>query len=613
MCGIAGWVGYQRDLTQEHDTAAAMTETMACRGPDDAGLWLDRHAAIGQRRLAIIDLEGGRQPMLAEAQGRTTAVLTYSGEVYNFRELRAELQRRGHQFRTASDTEVVLNAYLEWGPSLVDRLNGMYAFAIWDARTEELLLVRDRMGIKPLYYYPTADGVLFGSEPKAILANPLAEAVLDADGLREALGFVKTPELGILRGLAEVRPGSVVTVSRKGISKSRYWQLEATEHTDDLDTTVRTVRELLEDIVERQLIADVPLCTLLSGGLDSSALTALAAKALTAQGAGPVRSFSVDFAGYTDNFHADAFRDSPDAPFVAEVAEHVAAEHTNIVLDNEDLMDPVVRAAALHARDLPNGMGEMDFSLYLLFKAIRGRSTVALSGESADEVFGGYKWFHDPVAVNGNTFPWIAARAHSQTESVYRGLAERLQLGDYVQQRYQEALAEVPRLAGETGLEARMRELSYLNLTRFVNLLLDRKDRMSMAVGLEVRVPFCDHRLVQYVFNAPWAMKTFDGKEKSLLRAATADVLPQSVVQRKKSPYPSTQDAGYEKALREELARVIEDSSAPVTELVPRKDIQTLLDSPLVTVGSDSATRRTVESLLGLNRWILDYGVRVEL
>ncbi|MGO1049996.1 asparagine synthase (glutamine-hydrolyzing) [Crossiella sp. CA198] len=611
MCGIAGWVGYQRDLTQEQDTAAAMTETMACRGPDDAGLWLDRHAAIGQRRLAIIDLEGGRQPMVAEQDGRTAAVLSYSGEVYNFRELRAELQRRGHLFRTASDTEVVLNAYLEWGPALVDRLNGMYAFAIWDARSEELLLVRDRMGIKPLYYYPTADGVLFGSEPKAILANPLAEAVLDADGLRESLAFVKTPELGILRGLFEVRPGSVVTVSRKGIGKSRYWRLEATEHTDDLDTTVGTVRELLEDIVERQLIADVPLCTLLSGGLDSSALTALAAKALTAQDAGPVRSFSIDFAGYTDNFHADAFRDSPDAPFVAEVAAHVAADHTNIVLDNDDLMDPAVRAAALHARDLPTGMGEMDFSLYLLFKAIRGRSTVALSGESADEVFGGYKWFHDPAAVNGGTFPWIAARAHSQTESVYSGLAQRLQLRDYVQQRYQEALAEVPRLAGETGLEARMRELSYLNLTRFVNILLDRKDRMSMAVGLEVRVPFCDHRLVQYVFNAPWAMKTFDGKEKSLLRAATADVLPQSVVQRKKSPYPSTQDAGYEKALREELATVLTDSAAPVCELVPPKDIQQLLDSPLTAVGSDSATRRTVESLLGLNRWILDYDVRL--
>ncbi|MCK2242527.1 MULTISPECIES: asparagine synthase (glutamine-hydrolyzing) [unclassified Crossiella] len=611
MCGIAGWVGYQRDLTQEQDTAAAMTETMACRGPDDSGLWLDRHAAIGQRRLAIIDLEGGRQPMVAEQDGRTAAVLSYSGEVYNFRELRAELQRRGHHFRTASDTEVVLTAYLEWGPALVDRLNGMYAFAIWDARSEELLLVRDRMGIKPLYYYPTADGVLFGSEPKAILANPLAEAVLDADGLREALAFVKTPELGILRGLFEVRPGSVVTVSRKGIGKSRYWQLEATEHTDDLDTTVGTVRELLEDIVERQLIADVPLCTLLSGGLDSSALTALAAKALTAQGAGPVRSFSIDFAGYTDNFHADAFRDSPDAPFVAEVAAHVAADHTNIVLDNDDLMDPAVRAAALHARDLPTGMGEMDFSLYLLFQAIRGRSTVALSGESADEVFGGYKWFHDPAAVNGGTFPWIAARAHSQTESVYSGLAQRLQLRDYVQQRYQEALTEVPRLAGETGLEARMRELSYLNLTRFVNILLDRKDRMSMAVGLEVRVPFCDHRLVQYVFNAPWAMKTFDGKEKSLLRAATADVLPQSVVQRKKSPYPSTQDAGYEKALREELATVLTDSAAPVCELVPRKDIQQLLDSPLNAVGSDSATRRTVESLLGLNRWILDYDVRL--
>lgn len=257
MCGITGWVDYGRDLRRERETVQAMTDTMACRGPDAEGMWLTPHAAFGHRRLAIIDIEGGRQPMTADAGGEVVAALTYSGEVYNFRELRAELTQRGHRFRTQSDTEVVLEAYLEWGEDFVSRLNGMYAFAIWDARRDELLLVRDRMGIKPLYYYPTPNGVLFGSEPKAILANPLAERVVDADGLREILSFVKTPECAVFRGMYEVRPGQVVKVRREGLSKRRYWRLEAHEHTDDLQTTVRTVRELLDDIIERQLISEI--------------------------------------------------------------------------------------------------------------------------------------------------------------------------------------------------------------------------------------------------------------------------------------------------------------------------------------------------------------------
>src|SRR5919205_2210391 len=272
MCGITGWVDFERNLTAEQSTVQAMTDTMACRGPDAEGLWIAPHAALGHRRLAVIDLEGGRQPMLAEENRRILAVLTYSGEVYNFRELRAELAAQGHHFRTYSDTEVVLRAYLEWGEDFVNRLNGMYAFAIWDVRREELLLVRDRMGIKPLYYYPTSSGVLFGSEPKAILANPLVEPVVDEDGLRELFSFVKTPEQAIFRGMREVRPGQIVRVRREGTTKRRYWALESREHAGDTDATVRTIRELLDDIVARQLISDVPLCSLLSGGLDSSAI-----------------------------------------------------------------------------------------------------------------------------------------------------------------------------------------------------------------------------------------------------------------------------------------------------------------------------------------------------
>ncbi|MBP2707119.1 asparagine synthase (glutamine-hydrolyzing) [Microbispora sp. RL4-1S] len=614
MCGITGWVDYQRDLRQEREILRAMTDTMACRGPDAEGTWVAPHVAFGHRRLAIIDIEGGRQPMTAEAGAGGSVVLTYSGEVYNFRELREELVQRGHRFRTQSDTEVVVEAYLEWGEDFVTRLNGMYAFGIWDSRTEELLLVRDRMGIKPLYYYPTPDGVLFGSEPKAILANPLAERVIDADGLREILSFVKTPECAVFRGMYEVRPGHVVRVRREGVSKRRYWGLEAREHTDDLPTTIRTVRELLDDIVTRQLISDVPLCTLLSGGLDSSSVTALAAKAL--RGQGRVRSFSVDFAGYEENFQPDDMRDTPDAPFVHDLVRHVGSDHTDIVLDSADLMDPGVRAAVLRARDLPLGIGDMDTSLYLLFKAIRGHSTVALSGESADEVFGGYRWFHDPDAVRADTFPWLvfsgALNLRTRGEFLEENLLRKLDLPAYRADSYQRAIAEVPRLPGETGLERRMREISYLHLTRFVQVLLDRKDRMSMAVGLEVRVPFCDHRLVEYVFNAPWAMKTFDGHEKSLLRAAAADVLPRSVIERRKVPYPSTQDPAYERALRAEVTAMLERTDLAVAPLVDTAKVRQALDEPVNGVSLQGA-RASLEGLLQLERWLEDYGARLAL
>lgn len=616
MCGITGWVDFERDLRHERDTLQAMVDTMACRGPDDEGLWISPHAALGHRRLAVIDIAGGRQPMLAEDHDEVRAVLTYSGEVYNFQRLRAELDTLGWHFHTNSDTEVVLNAYLAWGEDFVTRLNGMYAFAIWDVAREQLLLVRDRMGIKPLYYAATPHGVLFGSEPKAILANPLIQPVVDRNGLCELLAFVKTPEQAIFRGMSEVRPGQLVRIHREGISKRRYWSLTSHEHTDDRSATVRHVRDLLDDIIARQLIADVPLCTLLSGGLDSSAVTALAAKALREQSGGTVRSFAVDFAGHAERFQPDEMRETPDAPYVADLAHHVAADHTDIVLDSNELMDPCARAAVLHARDVPAGAGDMDTSLYLLFRAIREQSTVALSGESADEVFGGYRWFHEPAILKADTFPWLAAmqRSGRQAPILAPALLADLQVADYVADRYHEALGEVPQLPGETGQAKRMREVSYLHLTRFVQALLDRKDRMSMAVGLEVRVPFCDHRLVEYVFNAPWSLKTFDGREKSLLRAATSDVLPRSIVERVKSPYPSTQDPAYEQMLRTQMMQLLANTSAPVLPLLDVERLRIMLAEPVGAMSSPfTGPRGLMEFALNLNTWLTDYRVQVAL
>ena len=611
MCGITGWVAFGRDLRTERPSLEAMTETMACRGPDDRGTWVSAHAALGHRRLAVIDLPGGRQPMsVTSADG--AVVLVYSGETYNFVELRQELGGRGHRFDTDSDTEVVLHAYLEWGEAMAGRLNGMYALAIWDARTDKLVMVRDRMGIKPLYYYPTPDGVLFGSEPKAILANPLAEHTVTLDGLRELFAFVKTPGHAVWDGMREVEPGTVVTVDARGLRTTRYWTLRTREHADDLDATIAHVRELLLDIVRRQLVADVPRCTLLSGGLDSSALTAIAAGLLAERGE-RVRSFAVDFVGQTENFVPDEMRGTPDAPYVHDVVARCRTEHQDIVLDADQLAASDVRSNVVRARDVPAGFGDMDSSLYLLFKAIRGHSTVALSGESADEVFGGYPQFFDPAARAANTFPWLVLfRRHTGALALlHPELKRSLDLGRYIQDAYDTSVAAIERLDAESDFEWTMRKICYLHLTHFVRILLDRKDRMSMALGLEVRVPFCDHRLVEYVYNAPWSFKAFDGREKSLLRAATRDLLPQSVVDRVKSPYPSTQDPRYVANLQRNAREYLSDPAHPVFDLVDRTWLaeQVRVDSTQVgRVG-----RMGLERILDLALWLDMYKPSLKL
>ncbi|MHC3816880.1 asparagine synthase (glutamine-hydrolyzing) [Streptomyces sp. DT9] len=602
MCGITGWVSFERDLHSESATLDAMTETMSCRGPDDRGSWINGPAALGHRRLAIIDLPGGRQPMTADTP-RGTVALVYSGETYNFTELRRELAGRGHRFTTNSDTEVVLRGYLEWGEAVAERLNGMYAFAVWDGRHDKLVMIRDRMGIKPFYYYETADGVLFGSEPKAILANPLARARVGLDGLRELFAFVKTPGHAVWEGMHEVEPGTVVTVDRNGLRRHVYWQLETRPHTDGKDESIAHVRSLLDDIVRRQMVSDVPRCTLLSGGLDSSAMTAIAARQLAESGE-TVRSFAVDFVGQADNFVADELRATPDTPYVHDVARASGTDHRDIVLDSHALADPEVRAQVIRARDIPMGFGDMDASLYLLFRSIREHSTVALSGESADEVFGGYLQFFDEEARRANTFPWLVrfAQHFGDDSDVLRSdLTAALDIPSYIQDSYDTAVAGIQRLEGESDFEFRMRKICHLHLTRFVRVLLDRKDRASMAVGLEVRVPFCDHRLVEYVYNTPWSLKSFDGREKSLLREATADVLPKSVYDRVKSPYPSTQDPKYALALQEHAKDLLARPSHPVFDLVDRGRVTRAArhDAPQIT----QASRRGLERTLDLALW----------
>ncbi|MGI5347178.1 asparagine synthase (glutamine-hydrolyzing) [Streptomyces sp. CA-250714] len=577
MCGITGWASFHHDARPQAPVIEAMTATLTPRGPDAGDVWLGEHAALGHRRLAVIDLAGGTQPM-ADRPDEPAIVLSYSGEVYNHHALRAELRGRGHVFRTRSDTEVVLRAYAEWGEHIADHLEGMFAFAVWDERAQRLLLVRDRLGVKPLFWAAVDGGVAFASEPKALFAHPEIRPRVDADGLREAYSLLFNTGPTVWSGVREVEPGGLLVLDRDGIRERRYWQLEIGVHDDDQDATVERISDLVGAAARSQLEADVPLCSLLSGGIDSTVLTALLADELRLR-EGPdarLRSYAVDYSDQASRFTGDVLRTGHDTPYAIEAGAFIGTDHSTVVLDPRALLAPEHRKAVVVARDSPIGVGDMDTSLYLLFGEIRQHSTVALSGEAADEVFGGYPWFHNPKALAATTFPWLLVTGDEAAMPLNPELD--LRIAEFRDDTYRTALAAVPHLDGETPAEHRQREMQHLSLTRWLRQLLHRKDRLSMAQGLEVRVPYCDHRLVEYAFSTPWQLKSFDGREKSLLRAAGSGLAPDSVLHRPKNHYPATHHPDYNRGLQDLAREAL--ATDQVRALADETRIKPCLDTP---------------------------------
>ncbi|MFJ3673501.1 asparagine synthase (glutamine-hydrolyzing) [Streptomyces sp. NPDC090106] len=602
MCGITGWASFNHDARTQAPVIEAMTATLTPRGPDAGGTWLGERAAIGHRRLAVIDLTGGVQPM-TDRPHEPDIVLSYSGEIYNHHALRTELRNRGHHFRTRSDTEVVLHAYAEWGEAVAEHLDGMFAFAVWDEREQRLLLVRDRLGVKPLFWAAVNGGLAFASEPKALFAHPEIRPCVDADGLREAYSLLFNTGPTVWAGVREVEPGGLLVLDRNGIRERRYWQLEAETHADDQDATIERIRELVGAAARSQLEADVPLCSLLSGGLDSTVLTALLSDELRLrEGPGArIRSYAVDYSDQAAQFTGDVLRTGHDTPFATEAGAFIGTDHSTVVLDPLALLDPEHRKAVVVARDSPIGVGDMDTSLYLLFGEIRQHSTVALSGEAADEVFGGYPWFHSPKALAAGTFPWLLVTGDEAAMPLNPELD--LRIGEFRDDTYHSALAAVPHVEGETPAEHRQREMQHLSLTRWLRQLLHRKDRLSMAQGLEVRVPYCDHRLIEYAFNTPWALKSYDRREKSLLRATGAGLAPESVLWRPKNHYPATHHPDYNRGLQN-MAR-----DALVSE-----QVRTLADETLIKPCLDTPPdqlewghRLRLERVVDLALWLDHY------
>lgn len=612
MCGIAGFCGFGQDCREAearwNGVLSAMGQAVAHRGGDGFGTYLRRHAGLAHARLSIRDLSpAGAQPMVRTREGREYAI-TYNGEIYNADELREELETAGFVFGSTADTEVLLLGYIREGTAFFRKLNGIYAFGIWDEAAERLVLCRDRLGVKPLFYTERNGQLVFGSELKALFRHPEAAPRADLDTLREVFGLgpAHTPGCGVFAGVREVLPGAFGVFSAGGYREERYWNLVCRPHTDSYAETVEKVSFLVRDAVRRQMVSDVPVCSFLSGGIDSSIVTAVAADCLRASG-GTLNTFSFDFRQNDVYFQANAFQPEQDRPYVDEMLTRCATNHRYLECDEAELAR--LLCPAMRARDLP-GMADVDASLLYFCALVKRHNKVALTGECADEIFGGYPWFYREELAGTDGFPWSRSM-ETRTLLLRRGLAEKLELEDYAHARYRESLAEVPETDEDCPYERRRRELSYLSIKWFMQTLLDRMDRASMYSGLEARVPYADHRIAEYLFNVPWKMKYQKGTEKSLLREACADLLPERILHRRKSPYPKTYNPNYERLLSEELGRVAEDPAAPVMQLLDRERVRDFLRAPheygKPWFGQLMAGPQLMAYMLQVNCWLQDY------
>ena len=606
MCAIAGVI----KLTQPFEPGPwvdGMLATMQRRGPDQQGVLPLERGILLHARLAVIDPEGGRQPMTWR-EGEASFSIVYNGELYNSGELRGELEKLGWQFRTHCDTEVMLYAFIQWGEDCLRRSNGIFAFAVWDHRQQKLFLARDRMGVKPLFFTLRQDTLIFGSEIKTLLAHPLVPARLNQDGVAEIMlvGPGRTPGCGVFQGIEEVRPGCCGWFNEKGLQLHPYWQLKAHPHTESFAETAAHVRYLLVDAIRRQLVSDVPVGTFLSGGLDSSLISSVACDAMAADGR-QLHTFSLDYRDNDRYFQPGKFQPNSDTGYIRQMQDFLPAEHHWTVLDTPQLVEGLFEA--VEARDLP-GMADVDASLLLFCREIRQSVTVALSGECADEIFGGYPWYRDPEIRQQAGFPW-AQTSDWRFSFLKEELAQGIDPAAFMNSRCEATLRQTDYLPEDTSEERRMREMTRLNLDWFMQTLLDRKDRMSMYSGLEVRVPFCDWRIVEYLYSVPWAYKDHRQTEKGLLREAMSGWLPEEILWRKKSPYPKTHHPAYRRAVSDRLREIMADPSAPLMQLVRREMLEKLLvsESSVPWYGQLMTAPQTIAYFLQLNYWLEHYHV----
>ena len=596
MCGIYGILrldGGAIDPTQ----LDAMGRLIVHRGPDDAGMHVDGPCAIGMRRLSIIDLVGGHQPM-SSADGQVWLVC--NGEIYNFRELRRELEARGHRFTSHSDSEVVLYAYLEYGDSFVDRLNGMFGFALWDARRRRLLVGRDRLGIKPIYFAERSDRLAFASEAKALLELPGGERAVDPGAIASylQLGYVPAPQ-SIFRGIRKLPPATMLITENGRVEQRRYWHVPTkVDRTIHESEWAERIRESIERSVRMQMVSDVPLGAFLSGGIDSSAVVAFMARASRA----PVKTYSIGFEGS----RADEYYN--ELPYARRIAQLFGTEHREIVVKPD--------VVAL----LPRLLWHMDepvsdtafITTFLVSEFARRDVTVILSGVGGDELFGGYRrylgnhyqayfarlpsWLRSGAAALGEKLP---SDRHSPVLNALRlakGFLASTELsfeeryGTYVQVFSPDAVERLLRVNGfdrHDAMASAFRiaqgddDLNRMMVvdaeTQLPDDLLLLTDKMSMATSLECRVPLLDHELVELAATIPEEIKIRNGRLKHAMKLALADVLPADILERKKRGFGTPMGAWLKNGLKPMLHRLLDEASVHERGLFDHEQVSRLI------------------------------------
>lgn len=616
MCGIAGFSNFNRNFREDagkwYTVLWQMNQVQKHRGPDEGGFFLTAHCGMSRIRLSILDPIGGHQPMQKQWGGHICSIC-FNGEIYNMPELRRNLCAEGVEFTSTCDTEVILAGYLLHGQEYVKQLNGIFSFCIWDETLQKLFLFRDRLGVKPLFYSIKDNTLIFSSEIKGILSYPGIRPIIDREGLCEVFGLgpAKTYGKGVFQNVSELLPGNFLEFQDSSLHIAPYWSLESAPHEDSWEDTVEKTSFLVTDAVKMQMLSDVPICTFLSGGVDSSFVTSVCSRELRKRGE-RLSTYSFDFKDNATNFRANAFQPSQDRPWVDTMVTYADTDHRYLECQNEDLFDYLFEA--VDARDLPC-MADVESSMLYFCRQVAAHHKVTLTGECADEIFGGYPWFHKKECFDADCFPW-SMDLTPRTMLLRDEILPLLPLEEYVKNAYQTTIRETPLLYTDSREEKRRREISYLNLKWFMQTLLDRMDRTSVHTGLEARVPLADHRIVEYVWNVPWDMKCRGGVAKALLREAARDYLPPEILSRQKSPYPKTYDPAYEALLKDKLRSVLHDSNAPLTELIDPSKTERYLTRPSdyskPFYGQLMAGPQLLAYLLQINYWLEHYHIQIK-
>ena len=536
--------------------------------------------------------------------------ISLEGELYNASEIRETLLKKGYKFETETDTELVLRAYIHYGVNVVNELNGVFAFVVYDREKHSLILFRDRFGVKPLFFTFHEGTLIFASELKALFAYPQVPAILDKNSLCEifGLGPARTEGLAVFKNMFEIKHGHFAMCAGSEFRQHKYFDLVAEPHTESYEETVEHAGDLLRDALKRQIKGD-NICCFLSGGLDSSVVTSFYAENSEKQ----IDTFSFDFVDNDKYFQSNGFQPELDRPWVEKMMKHSKTHHTFLFCDHEDLAKNLYESVV--AKDLP-GMADVDSSLLYFCQEVAKTHRIALTGECSDEIFAGYPWFHKEEMLHTNGFPW-SSNLDFRKQFLKDEILEKINLDAYVNARYQNALKTVPRLEGESEEDSKQREVSYLNMKWFMSTLIDRMDRASSRCGLTARVPFCDYRLVSYLYNVPYAFKCKDGVVKSILRDCAKDLLPEELLMRKKSPYPKTYNPYYTNLLADSLRDVLDDKNAPLLQLVDKQKVLDFLAKEVNVFipwyGQLMATPQMIAYLLQINFWLAEYAIQIEL